>query len=62
VAHIEELRPQHRRPAETSAPADVQGRPLDWTVLVVPLAVITTLVWVGFLLWVAVRAVEIVLA
>lgn len=59
MAHIEELRPQHH---SSDAGTLGESRLFDWTSWVVPFAAFSTLVWVFFLLWAAVRAIEIALA
>jgi hypothetical protein len=62
VAHIEELRPQHRQPADAGAHTAAEPRALDWTDFVVPVAVLCTVAWIFFLCWMAVRLVEAALA
>ncbi|RKE70473.1 hypothetical protein [Pseudorhodoplanes sinuspersici] len=62
MAHIEELRPQYRRPADAGAHTTADQRSLEWTDFVVPVAVMCTVAWIFFLFWLAVRLIEVALA
>jgi hypothetical protein len=62
MSHTDELRPVYQRPVDAAVATDASRRSVDWAVLVVTFALGCTLGWIGLLLWVAVRAFQLVLS
>lgn len=60
-ARIEELAPQYH-PSDAAVAEAAGKRGVDWAVLVVALALGSTLVWISILFWVVVQAAKIALS
>jgi hypothetical protein len=62
MSHADELASNYESPVEGAAVEGIGRRGVDWAVLVVTFALGCTLAWICLLLWVVVRAFQIVLA
>jgi hypothetical protein len=62
MSHAEELGSTHPRRAEAAVATDTGRKSLDWAILVVTLAFSCTLAWIYFLLWGAVRVLQVVIS
>jgi hypothetical protein len=60
MSHTDRLGPAYQRPVDTAVATGVSRRSVDWAVLVVAFGLGCTLGWIYLLLWVAVRAFQLV--
>jgi hypothetical protein len=61
MSQTDELASAHQHDVDAVVPTDLRRRRLDWAVLVVMVALGSTLGWVSLLLWGAMRAFQIAL-
>jgi hypothetical protein len=61
MSQTDRLDSAHQRRVDTTVPADLRRRRLDWAVVVIMFALGCTLGWISLLLWGAVRAFQIAL-
>lgn len=62
MSHVDELRSPEYVPAAKAESGQREQRLLDWPILVVMLALGCTVAWGGLLLWLSVRAIQVLLA
>jgi hypothetical protein len=58
MSHVDKLRSSEYVPAAKAEPRAGEERLLDWPMLVVILALGSTVTWGGLLLWLSVRAIQ----